>query len=152
MIFDTILTKAILGTTSDAIIAADADGAIHFWNQGAERIFGYTSDEAVGESLDIIVPEHLRERHWAGYRRVMQSGESHYGRGDLLSVPAIRKDGAHISVEFSIIPLKNHEGRVDGMAAIMRDVTNRVEELRWLKAQLVKTRDAAANSSEPPAS
>lgn len=139
MVFDKILTEAILGTASEAIIATDQDGAIHFWNQGAERIFGYASSEAVGESLDIIIPPDLRQRHWAGYRRVMQTGESHYGRGDLLLVPAIRKDGARISIEFSIVPLKNHDGRVDGMAAIMRDVTKRYDEMRTLKAQLART-------------
>ena len=138
MIFDRKLTKAILGTSSDAIIASDADGLIHFWNRGAERIFGYTSGEAVGESLDIIIPEHLRQRHWDGYRRVMQSGETHYGRGDLLLVPAVRKDGTQISVEFSIVPLKDHEGHVDGMAAIMRDVTKRVKEIHSLTARLKK--------------
>jgi PAS domain S-box-containing protein len=139
MLFDKLLTQAILGTASDAIIASDQDGVIHFWNQGAERIFGYASSEAVGQSLDIIVPPDFRQRHWDGYRRVMQTGESHYSRGDLLSVPAIRKDGTRISVEFSIVPLKNHEGRVDGMAAIMRDVTKRHDEMRALKAQLART-------------
>jgi PAS domain S-box-containing protein len=139
MVFDKLLTRAILDTASDAIIASDQDGVIHFWNQGAERIFGYAASEAVGQSLDIIVPPDFRQRHWDGYRRVMQTGESHFDRGDLLSVPANRKDGTRISVEFSIVPLKNHEGRVDGMAAIMRDVTKRQEEMRALKAQLART-------------
>ncbi|MFM0472041.1 PAS domain-containing protein [Paraburkholderia strydomiana] len=139
MVFDKLLTQAILGTGSEAIIASDQDGVIHFWNPGAERIFGYTASEAVGQSLDIIVPPDFRQRHWDGYRRVMQTGVSHYDRGDLLTVPAIRKDGTRISVEFSIVPLKNHEGRVDGMAAIMRDVTKRHDEMRVLKAQLAGT-------------
>ncbi|BFG79963.1 PAS domain S-box protein [Paraburkholderia terrae] len=138
MVFDRVLTQAILSTTSDAIIASDQDGVIHFWNQGAERIFGYTPSEAVGQSLDIIIPLDFRRRHWDGYQRVMQTGESHYTRGDLLSVPAIRKDGERISVEFSIVPLKNHEGRVDGMAAIMRDVTKRFNEMHALKAQIAR--------------
>jgi PAS domain S-box-containing protein len=114
MVFDKLLTRAILDTASDAIIASDQDGVIHFWNQGAERIFGYAASEAVGQSLDIIVPPDFRQRHWDGYRRVMQTGESHFDRGDLLSVPANRKDGTRISVEFSIVPLKNHEGRWHG--------------------------------------
>ncbi|MBB5503315.1 PAS domain S-box protein [Paraburkholderia sp. MM5384-R2] len=139
MIFDSKLTKAILSTTSDAIIASDAEGLIHFWNHGAERIFGYTISEAVGNSLNITVPEHLRQRHWDGYRRVMQTGESRYGRGDLLTVPAKRKDGTCISVEFSIVPLMDSEGHVDGMAAIMRDVTKRLEEVHALKARLAGT-------------
>lgn len=139
MVFDKLLTQAILGTGSEAIIASDQDGVIHFWNQGAERIFGYAPSEAVGQSLDIIVPPDFRERHWDGYHRVMQTGESHYDRGDLLSVRAIRKDGTRIWVEFSIVPLKNHDGRVDGMAAIMRDVTKQHDEMRELKALLART-------------
>jgi PAS domain S-box-containing protein len=81
-----------------------------------------------------IVPPDFRQRHWDGYRRVMQTGVSHYDRGDQLTVRAMRKDGTRIAVEFSIVPLKNHEGRVDGMAAILRDVTKRHEEMRVLKA------------------
>jgi PAS domain S-box-containing protein len=136
MIFDRELTRAILDTPSEAIIATDANGVIHFWNRGAERIFGYASGEAVGEPLDIIIPEHLRKRHWDGYRRVMQAGESHYGRGDVLSVRAIRKDRTPISVEFSIVLLKDADGHVDGMAAILRDVTKLYDEMRALMARM----------------
>ena len=117
------LARALLGTSSDAIIAADKDGVVRFWNPGAERIFGYTSEDAVGQSLDIIIPERLRKRHWDGYQQVMEGGESRYGHGDILAVPGIRKDGAAISVEFTIVPLTNEAGRLNGVAAIMRDVT-----------------------------
>lgn len=70
------LARALLGTNSDAIIAADKDGVVRFWNPGAERIFGYTSEDAVGQSLDIIIPERLRKRHWDGYQQVMEGGEA----------------------------------------------------------------------------
>jgi PAS domain S-box-containing protein len=136
------LAQLVLTTASDAIIAADREGLIRFWNPGAERIFGYASEEAVGQSLDLIVPERQRARHWEGYREVMSTGESQYGHGDLLSVPSIRKDGARISVEFTIIPLKDPEGHMEGMAAIMRDVTKRFEEMRTLRHQLVAARKA----------
>src|SRR4051795_12019172 len=89
----TTLARALLESASDAIVATDRDGAITFWNAGAERIFGYAGSEAVGRSLDLIIPERLRARHWAGYGDVMQTGESRYGHGDLLSVPSFRKDG-----------------------------------------------------------
>lgn len=79
------LARALLGTSSDAIIAADKDGIVRFWNPGAERIFGYTSEDAIGQSLDIIIPERLRKRHWDGYEQVMQGGESRYGHGDILA-------------------------------------------------------------------
>lgn len=131
-----MLARALLGTSSDAIIAADKDGIVRLWNPGAERIFGYTSEDAIGQSLDIIIPERLRKRHWDGYQQVMQGGESRYGHGDILAVPSIRKDGAGISVEFTIVPLTDEAGLLNGVAAIMRDVTKRFEEVRALKRKL----------------
>ncbi|MEA2834685.1 MAG: hypothetical protein QOG66_2887 [Methylobacteriaceae bacterium] len=127
------LGDALLHSISDAIIASDREGRITFWNPGAERIFGFSRAEAMGQSLDLIVPERLRERHWTGYTEVMRTGESRYGHGDLLSVPALRKDGARLSIEFTIVPLKNDAGVMTGMAAILRDVTARFEELRALR-------------------
>jgi PAS domain S-box-containing protein len=132
------LAKTILSTSGDAIVASDDKGIVRFWNRGAERIFGYTSEDAVGQSLDIIIPEPLRDRHWAGYRQVMATGESRYGHGDILAVPAIRKDGTRISIEFTIVPVRDAAGKMTGMAAIMRDVTKRFEELRALKKMLAK--------------
>ena len=136
MNYSDMLARALLGTSSDAIIAADKDGIVRFWNPGAERIFGYTSEDAIGQSLDIIIPERLRKRHWDGYQQVMQGGESQYGHGDILAVPSIRKDGAGISVEFTIVPLTDEAGLLNGVAAIMRDVTKRFEEVRALKRKL----------------
>jgi PAS domain S-box-containing protein len=130
-----ILTKAILSTPADAIIAADRDGKIFFWNPGAERVFGFACAQAVGRSLDIIIPERLRKRHWRGYSEVMASGESRYGHGDILAVPALTKTGNTISVEFTIIPLRGEAGDLVGLAAIIRDVTKRFEEMRKLKQQ-----------------
>jgi PAS domain S-box-containing protein len=132
-----LLCEAMLSMRSDAIIATDRDGFIRVWNPGAERIFGYTRDEALARSLDLIIPERLRQRHWDGYRRVIETGESRYGEGDLLSVPALRKDGATISVEFTVVPLQN-DGETIGMAAIMRDVTQRFDEMRALKRKLAE--------------
>jgi PAS domain S-box-containing protein len=132
------LIEAILGTQSDAIIATDHSGIIDFWNPGAERIFGFSADEAVGHSLDLIIPENLRDRHWSGFNRVMASGESHYGHGDLLAVPALTRSGQRISVEFTIIMLKDEQMRPAGTVAILRDVTKRFEEIRALKRQLAE--------------
>jgi PAS domain S-box-containing protein len=130
-----ILTKAVLSTAADAIVAADSDGKIFFWNPGAERVFGFSSADAVDQSLDIIIPEQLRKRHWAGYREVMASGKSRYGHGDVLAVPALTKAGNKISVEFTIVPLRGEKGDLIGLAAIMRDVTKRFEEMRILRRQ-----------------
>lgn len=132
------LAEAILGTVSDAVIAADRDGVITFWNPGAERIFGHAADETGGQSLDLIIPERLRAVHWRGFSEVMRTGRSRYGTGDLLSVPGIRRDGRRISLEFTIVPLKNAEGRMTGMAAILRDVTSRFEELKRLRRRLAE--------------
>ncbi|MDQ4061049.1 MAG: PAS domain S-box protein, partial [Pseudomonadota bacterium] len=98
--------ETVIRTIPDAVVYADAEGIIHFWNAGAERIFGFAAAEAVGQSLDIIIPVNLRARHWDGFRRVMATGESRYGEGDLLSVPGLRKDGTRISLEFTIAALR----------------------------------------------
>ena len=133
-----VLAEAVLRTSSDAIVVADGEGIIRFWNPGAERIFGHASGEAIGQSLDIIIPERLRARHWLGYRQVMATGESRYGHGDVLAVPGIRKDGGRISLEFTIVPLRDETGRMIGMAAIMRDVTARFEEMRAMRQKLTQ--------------
>ena len=106
------------------------------WNPGAERMFGYARQEALERSLDLIIPERLRRRHWDGYNRVMQTGHSRYADGDLLSVPAIRKDGSTISVEFTVTPIKDETGELIGMAAVMRDATKQFQEMRALKRKL----------------
>ena len=130
---------------ADAIVYADADGVIRLWNRGAVRIFGFTESEALGRSLDIIIPESLRTRHWHGYRATMRTGQSRYGDGQLLSVPAVRKDGTRISVEFTIVPFTDDAGQMIGIAAIMRDATARFEELRALRKDL-----AARQAGVPP--
>jgi PAS domain S-box-containing protein len=130
------LAQAVLATKSDAIIATDRDGVIRFWNPGAERIFQYANDEALGHSLDLIIPERLRARHWSGYREFVATGRSRYGDGDLLAVPGVRKDGTRISLEFTIVALNGADGRIDGVAALMRDVTARFEETRELRRKL----------------
>jgi PAS domain S-box-containing protein len=127
---------ALARDASDAIIYADSEGVIRFWNHGAERIFGFAEAEALGRPLDIIIPERLRARHWAGYAATMQSGATRYGSGEILAVPAMHKDGRRISVEFTILPFRSEAGRIAGIAAILRDVTARFEEMRALRAQL----------------
>jgi len=132
----TALSEAVLGSVGDAIVVADKAGVIRFWNPGAERIFGIPAAEALGQSLDIIIPEAQRERHWQGFDRVMATGQSRYGEGDLLAVPALHRGGGRISVEFTIMPLHGADGTMTGIAAIMRDVTARFEELRSLRRRL----------------
>src|SRR6185437_12448467 len=106
------LFEMLVQDAPDAIVYADADGIIRFWNRGAERIFGFSAAEASGQSLDIIIPENQRARHWKGYRAVMKSGASRYGAGDLLAVPGLRKGGERISLEFTIVPVHGDDGRL----------------------------------------
>jgi PAS domain S-box-containing protein len=127
------VATALLQSAADAVIATDREGMITFWNPGAVRIFGHTSEEATGQSLDLIIPENQRARHWTGYREVMKTGQSRYSGGDILAVPALRKDGCRISLEFTIVPLKDAAGSMTGMVSVLRDVTARFEEIRELR-------------------
>ena len=129
------IALAVLGGEGDAIVAADRDGVIRFWNPGAARIFGFPEAEALGQSLDIIIPERLRERHWAGYREMMRGGQSRYSGGDMLSVPALHKNGGRLSVEFTLSAIKNSQGEVTALVAVMRDVTARFDEMKRLRQQ-----------------
>lgn len=128
------LLRQLLNDAPDAILISDREGIIRFWNSGAEQMFGHTAAEAVGQSLDLIIPENLRERHWEGYRRVMASGETKYKTG-LLSSPGLRKDGSRVSLEFSMVLLRDEAGGMQGCASIMRDVT-----VRWMKEKELKER------------
>jgi PAS domain S-box-containing protein len=129
------LYQEIVEGAQDAIIFADRDGIIRLWNSGAEAIFGYSADEALGETLDLIVPEKMRKKHWEGYRKVMATGTTRYG-SDVLAVPAIKKDSNRISVEFTIVLLQDDAGKPMGTAAILRDVTKRWQKQKELKKRL----------------
>jgi PAS domain S-box-containing protein len=97
--------EQLVEALGDAIVAADASGAITLWNPAAERLFGFTHAEALGNSLDLIIPERLRDRHWAGYGKTMASGQTRYGH-DVLRVPAVHKDGRALSIAFTVgLPL-----------------------------------------------
>lgn len=131
----------------DALVVADSGGVIRFWNAAAERIFGFPTNEALGRSLDIITPERLRARHWAGFHQTMRTGQTRYGSGDLLSVPAVRKDGRQISVRFSILPIEAPGGGLGGIAAIMRDVTDDFESRKELERELKACRGELVRGS-----
>ena len=136
-------SRTLAREAPDAVIYADANGAIGFWNQGAERIFGFSEAEALGKTLDIIIPENLRQRHWTGFAATMQSGKTSYGAGDLLAVPALRKDGRRISVEFTVLLIRDDDGALTGIAAILRDVTPRFEEMKRLRQAAAQEKEAS---------
>ncbi len=130
------LYREIVDGSPDAFILGDAKGIIRLWNTGAERIFGFTAAEALGQSMDLIIPERLRARHWDGYGRTMATGKSRYGAGDMLAVPAITKDGRNISIEFTIQMLHGPGGELLGPVAIIRDVTARFQREKELGRRL----------------
>lgn len=136
------LYQQIVNNAPEAIIFADRDGVIRLWNSGAESMFGYSAEEVVGQNLDLIIPERQRGRHWEGYHKVMATGVTRYGK-ELLAVPAVRKDGTRISLEFSIVLLRDETGQLMGVAALMRDVT-----ARWQRERTSKERLAALEAEK----
>jgi PAS domain S-box-containing protein len=128
---------ALVQSAGDAIVGAGTDGSILLWNRAAERIFGYTEAEALGHSLDLVIPERLRLRHWEGYRRVMQTGETRYGT-EVLRVPAVHKDGRRLSIAFTVALLYAPTREIQAIAAIIRDETSRWEEERALRQRLAE--------------
>ena len=133
---------ALVSAAGDAIVVADPEGMIRFWNPAAERIFGFTAGEALGSSLDLIIPERFRARHWTGYHEVMRTGRTRYG-ADVLRVPALWKDGQRLSIAFTVALLQAN-GRVTGIAAIVRD-----ETARWEEEQRVQRRLAELEGRRP---
>jgi PAS domain S-box-containing protein len=131
------LCRRLVEEMPEAMIFADREGVIRLWNHGAEIMFGYSPEEAIGQSLNLIIPERQRARHWDGYRKVMVTGTTRYGK-ELLAVPAIRKDGRRISIEFSIALLRDETGALGGAAAVIRDVTARWERERTLRQRLAE--------------
>jgi PAS domain S-box-containing protein len=137
------LYQRIVEDSPIAILFADRDGKIRFWNAGAEAMFGYTPEEALGQSLDLIVPERQRAQHWEGWARVMASGVTKYGR-EALAVPATRKDGSRISIEFNIVLLRAPTGELLGAAAMVQDVTVRWQQQKEMKARIAALEAKAA--------
>jgi PAS domain S-box-containing protein len=141
--------RQIIERAQDAIVFADRAGVIRFWNCGAEAIFGYRAEEAVGSTLDLIIPNRLRQRHWQGYRSVMAGGTTRYAR-QLLAVPAVRSDGTPISLELTITLLYDGAGTVAGAAAIIREVSQRWETVAHeLRAPLTAVRTCVGLLRDP---
>jgi PAS domain S-box-containing protein len=127
--------KQLVEAAGDGIIACNAAGEIVLWNAAATRIFGFTETEALGQSLDLIIPERQRKRHWDGYDKTMRTGETRYG-ADLLRVPALHRDGKPLSIAFTVAMLHSPEGAVTAIVAIVRDETMRWAEERNLRQRI----------------
>ena len=139
------LCQQMVQACNEAIIYSDREGVIRLWNAGAEQMLGFSAQEAIGQSLDMFIPQNQRARHWAGYSKVMETGITRYAR-ELLAAPAIRKDGTRISTEFSMTIIRDDTGRIAGTAAVIREVT-----ARWQKEQVIKTRLAELEQAAAPA-
>ena len=131
------LARAVVTESAEAIVVTDPDGIVRLWNNGAARMFGYSAADIMGQSLDLIIPEKLRERHWIGYRQTMLTGYTRYG-DKLLSVPATHRDGRRLSIEFSVALLRDDADRIVAISAIMREVTDRREAERALRTKLAE--------------
>ncbi len=130
-------TAALVGAIGDAVVVCNAQGEVTLWNAAAERMFGFSAAEAMGQSMDIIIPERLRQRHWDGYHKTMATGVTRYGN-DVLRVPAVNKAGQAMSIAFTVAMLYTPEGKVDAIVAIIRDESSRFKEERALRTRLAE--------------
>lgn len=137
----------LLHQLSEAVVIADRDGMITYWNVSAERVFGWSAAEATGSSLDLIIPERLRTRHWAGWDQALATGTTRYGADDVLDVPASRKDGNPLSIAFSLTLLRDASGTVTHLVAVIRDDTERWQERRALETELARLRADTATDT-----
>ena len=141
----TIDCRELVASIGDAVIASDPAGAINLWNPAATRMFGYTEAEAMGKSLDIIIPQRQQQRHWDGYNKTMETGITRYGN-DVLRVPAVHKDGHTLSIAFTVALLHSADGKVSSIVAVVRDESARFAEDRALRKRLTELEMAAAKA------
>ena len=135
--------EAMVQAFGDGVIACDVAGTIVFWNAAATRIFGFSTEEATGQSLDLIIPQRQQQRHWDGYHHTLATGQTKYG-SDVLRVPAVHKEGKPLSIAFTVALLRAADGAVSGIAAVVRDDTVRWTEERALRARLRELEALAA--------
>ena len=147
------LAERIVASAGDAVVFVDTEGLVRLWNAGAEDVFGYVAADAVGEPIDLIIPERFRKPHWEGFEAAMDAGETSYDRGERLSVPAIGADGERLSIEFTVSLIEDG-GETMGVAAIVRDVTDewerrqrRTERIEKLEARLEELEGGSMNGS-----
>jgi PAS domain S-box-containing protein len=144
----TIDFAQLVGAIGDAVIAADPAGAITLWNPAAERMFGHTEAEAMGKSLDLIVPQRQQQRHWDGYEKTMATGQTKYGN-DVLRVPAVHKDGHTLSIAFTVALLHAPDGKVSAIVAVVRDESTRFAEDRALRKRLMELETQVGAAAKP---
>jgi PAS domain S-box-containing protein len=146
--FDRTLLGELVDRAPDAVVVVDDRGSICYWNAGAQRIFGFSAADAIGESLDLIIPDRLRERHWSAFNQAVETGRSRYGDSDLLAVPARTSDGGTISIEFTVALLKSGDA-VGHIGAVIRDVTARRALELELRSRIRELEEGATPKGSP---
>jgi PAS domain S-box-containing protein len=137
------LAEALIAQLADGVIFADREGMIRVWNEGAEAIFGHPRAEAVGQSLDLIIPERLRPAHWAAFKRAIETGQLQHGR-ESLATRSMHRDGRTLYVDLSFALVRGRGGEVLGAVAVARDITRRFREERELRRRLAELEQGAA--------
>ena len=143
----TVDLNDLVSAMGDAVVVSDASGAITLWNKAAERLFGYTEAEALGQSLDLMIPERLRGRHWHGYEKTMATGVTRYG-SDVLQVPAVDKSGRAFSIAFTVALLFSADNKVSGIAAVIREDTQRFEKERAQRKRIAELETRLAGTAK----
>lgn len=118
----------------DALILADREGVIRRWNAAAAEVFGHSAEEAIGQTLDLIIPERFREQHWTGFDRALEAGETKY-RGQALPTRSER-NGEAIYVELTFAMVHDSSGAVVGVLCGARDITQRFQDDRAMRTRL----------------
>lgn len=129
--------QQLIEAAGDAIMACDAAGNIVLWNAACERMFGYAQAQALGQSLDIIIPQRQQARHWEGYHVTMASGKTKYG-SSVLRVPAVHQDGHTLSIAFTVSLMHSADGKVSAIVAVVRDESVKFAEERALRKQITE--------------
>jgi len=129
--------RQLVESSADAIMVCDAAGKITLWNAASTRMFGFTEDEALGQSLDIIIPQRQQARHWEGYHVTMASGITKYG-ASVLRVPALHRDGHTLSIAFTVSLMRDDAGLVTAIVAIVRDESEKFAKERNLKKRILE--------------
>ena len=140
--------QALITSLGDGVMAADAKGLIILWNPACERMFGFTEAEALGKSLDLIIPQRQQKPHWDGYHKTMATGITKYGN-DVLRVPAVHKDGHTLSIAFTVSMLHKPDGAVSAIVAVIRDESVKFAEERSLRKRLMELETQLAARTNP---
>ena len=130
-----LLFQAIVEQTPDAVIYADREGTIRLWNRGAEAVFGFAAGEVLGRSLDLVIPERMREAHWTAMNRAIDEGRVR-GGSRVRTTRSLHKDGRRLYVDLSFSLIVDAAGGVLGAVAVGRDCTERYLAEKALRERL----------------